>query len=245
MTRTLAVPFGTMGKQIAEAKTPSSKSLALKALARSSSPSITGIIGVSEFPISKPSSVKPFFKYSTLDQSFCTLCSDSPSMFTASTSAAVSGMVSAIENSLWRADIRYASMSGCLAAMKPPVTEKALERLPISMSTSPSRPKWLTTPRPPCPRTPSPWASSTIVSASYFLARSTISGSLARSPSIEKTPSVMIRICGCSPFFFGFFAISVACASFVSRSSMSECAYANLFCTPATFTASMIDAWFS
>eukprot|EP00964_Phaeocystis_antarctica_P045136 scaffold25972_cov27-Phaeocystis_antarctica.AAC.1 len=44
---------------------------------------------------------------------------------------------------------------------EPPMTEKALERLPISMSTSPSSPKWLTTPRPPSPSTPSPCASST------------------------------------------------------------------------------------
>lgn len=42
------------------------------------------------------------------------------------------------------------------------------------------------------PMTPSPCASSTIVSASYFFASSTISGSRARSPSIENTPSVMI-----------------------------------------------------
>merc|ERR1712146_462310 len=34
-----------------EAKTPSSKSRALKAFARSSSPSMTGMIGVSEWPI--------------------------------------------------------------------------------------------------------------------------------------------------------------------------------------------------
>ena len=46
-----------------------------------------------------------------------------------------------------RAPMRYASTKGCLAAMKPPITEKALDRLPISMSTNPSNPKWLTTPR--------------------------------------------------------------------------------------------------
>jgi hypothetical protein len=47
-----------------------------------------------------------------------------------------------------------------------------------------------------------------MVSASYFFASSTILGSLARSPSIEKTPSVITRISGCSPFFLGVFCLS-------------------------------------
>ena len=52
----------TIGKMMGEAKTPFSKSMALKALALSSSPIITGMIGVSEWPISKPSSLKPCAK---------------------------------------------------------------------------------------------------------------------------------------------------------------------------------------
>lgn len=50
------------------------------------------------------------------------------------------------------------------------------------------------------------------------------------------------RINGCSPLDLGCFCSSEAVRNFASRSAMSECAYANLFFTPDTLTASMIDA---
>eukprot|EP00966_Prymnesium_polylepis_P306685 7086884-Prymnesium_polylepis.1 len=59
ITRTRALPLATIGKTIGEAKTPSSNNRVLNALAFSSSPIITGMIGVSEWPMSNPSSVKP------------------------------------------------------------------------------------------------------------------------------------------------------------------------------------------
>eukprot|EP00619_Florenciella_sp_RCC1007_P020713 CAMPEP_0205945486 /NCGR_PEP_ID=MMETSP1325-20131115/66255_1 /ASSEMBLY_ACC=CAM_ASM_000708 /TAXON_ID=236786 /ORGANISM="Florenciella sp., Strain RCC1007" /LENGTH=73 /DNA_ID=CAMNT_0053316469 /DNA_START=41 /DNA_END=259 /DNA_ORIENTATION=+ len=50
---------------------------------------------------------------------------------------------------------------------------------------------------------------------------------------------------GSSPFGLGVFWSSFAAMSFDSRSLMSECPYTSLFFTPATLTASMMEAWFS
>ena len=75
-------------------------------------------------------------------------------------------------------------------AMKPPSEANDLLNVPMIRSTSSARPKWWHTPRPPSPNTPMLWASSTITLASYLRARSTMSGRLHTSPSIENTPSV-------------------------------------------------------
>ena len=64
------------------------------------------MIGVSEWPMSKPCSLKPASRYLTLSHSLSTRCVDSPSILTASISAAVSGIVSAIDMSRCRAFIR-------------------------------------------------------------------------------------------------------------------------------------------
>ena len=85
---------------------PSSKSFAENARA-SSSPSITGMIGVSEWPMSKPSSLKPASRYLTLSHSLSTSCVDSPSILTAERSAPpCHGIVSAIDISRCRAFMR-------------------------------------------------------------------------------------------------------------------------------------------
>ena len=42
------------------------------------------------------------------------------------------------------------------------------------------------------------------------------------SPSMEKTPSVITRMSGCSPFFLGVFCSSFAALRCFSRSPMSE-----------------------
>lgn len=68
----------------------------------------------------------------------------------------------------------------------------ALESVPSWMSTRPYKPKWLVVPLPCSPSTPEACASSTITTASYFSANSTISGSGAISPSMLNTPSVTI-----------------------------------------------------
>src|SRR6267378_883492 len=60
------------------------------------------------------------------------------------------------------------------------------------MCTRPWQFKWSTVPRPLRPSTPEACASSTIMMQLYFSARPQSSGSGAISPSIEKTPSVMI-----------------------------------------------------
>lgn len=49
-------------------------------------------------------------------------------------------------------------------------------------------------PRPRLPMKPEAWHSSIMTRASYLSARSQISGSLAMSPSIEKTPSVAMTL---------------------------------------------------
>ena len=115
----------------------------------------------------------------------------------------------------------------------PPITPNALDIVPISTSTRPCRPKWSTIPRPPRPSTPSPWASSTAVITSWRSQSSTISGSFAMSPSMEKTPSVIrsllpAQVCSCS---------------LASRSDMSEWAYRTTLAL-VSLHASMMDAWF-
>ena len=81
------------------------------------------------------------------------------------------------------------------------------------MSILPTTPQCSCVPRPVLPMKPEACESSTNTMALYFSASATISSSLAMSPSIEKTPSVMImrkRLSWCS-------------WSFSSRCPMSEC----------------------
>ena len=69
-----------------------------------------------------------------------------------------------------------------------------MDIVPTWMSTRPWSPKWSTEPRPLRPSTPEAWASSTNTAAPTSSAASTMPGSGAMSPSIEKTPSVTTRI---------------------------------------------------
>ena len=59
IVRTRAVPLPTVGNTIAGQNTPSSNSRRANACVRSSSPVITGVIGVSLAPVSNPSSCSP------------------------------------------------------------------------------------------------------------------------------------------------------------------------------------------
>ena len=84
-------------------------------------------------------------------------------------------------------------LTSSLPARIPPWTPSAFENDPTSNVTLPWRPKWETIPRP-SPKTPSPCQSSTNVIAPCSSARSAISSSGAMSPSMLKTPSVIISL---------------------------------------------------
>ena len=73
-------------------------------------------------------------------------------------------------------------------------TPIAFDSVPTWIATRPWSPKWSTVPRPFRPSTPDAWASSTKTAAPNSSAASTIPGSGAMSPSIENTPSVTTRI---------------------------------------------------
>ena len=89
--------------------------------------------------------------------------------------------------------IRRNSITSSLPAMKPPHEARLLEKVPIRRSTWSSSPKSSQAPAPFSPRTPTPWASSTISRAPWAWQSSTIGGRSQTSPSIEKTPSTTTR----------------------------------------------------
>ena len=88
-------------------------------------------------------------------------------------------------------------------------------KVPMTKSTSFSALKCSAQPRPPAPITPMPCASSTIRRHLYLFLILTISGRLARSPSMLKTPSTITR----APVG------SVNSESIRSRSAISLCLY--------------------
>ncbi len=89
-------------------------------------------------------------------------------------------------------------------------------------------------PLPVLPMKPDEWESSTKSSASYFSHRSTISSSFARSPSMEKTPSVITN----------FILLSACSCSFCSRCCILECL--KVSCSALqSLMPSIIEAWTS
>src|SRR5256712_4590209 len=70
--RMRARSFATIGYTIGSAKTPSSNRRWLNRFAVAESPSMTGVIGVSLLPMSKPSDTSRLLKYFVFDQSFLT-----------------------------------------------------------------------------------------------------------------------------------------------------------------------------
>ena len=153
------------------------------------SPTTIGITGVSERPVSKPSSLSPLSILRVFFQS-CFRRSGSVSMTSraASTAATAAGGIEAlkiIERAwCWMYSITYAS-----PAITPPNEANDLLNVPMIKSTLSSTPKCSAVPRPCSPRTPRACASSTMSRAPYFWASSTIRGSGARSPSMLKSPS--------------------------------------------------------
>jgi hypothetical protein len=67
IVRTRADPFATVGNTIAGQNTPSSNNRRANVCVRSSSPVITGVIGVSLAPVSNPSSWSPALRYRVFD----------------------------------------------------------------------------------------------------------------------------------------------------------------------------------
>ncbi len=88
-----------------------------------------------------------------------------------------------------RAWTRRKSITSAGPAMKPPHEASDFENVPIRRSTSPATPNSSQAPVPVSPSTPTPWASSTSSRAPCSRHSATMSGSGARSPSIENTPS--------------------------------------------------------
>ena len=62
MVRTRAWPFGTVGKPMPVARTPPSNSARESSWASRASPTITGVMGVSLWPVSKPAETRPCLK---------------------------------------------------------------------------------------------------------------------------------------------------------------------------------------
>jgi len=80
-------------------------------------------------------------------------------------------------------------------ATKPPLEGMALASEPVQISTSDAGiPKCSSVPRPRSPRTPVAWDSSTMRKQPCSFLRATNSGRRQMSPSIEKTPSAMIKV---------------------------------------------------
>src|SRR5687767_10878639 len=74
IVRTRAFPRATVGKPMPWAKTPSSNSRSENFIASAASPTITGVIGLSLTPVSKPSACRPDLKKRALSHSWRIHC---------------------------------------------------------------------------------------------------------------------------------------------------------------------------
>src|SRR6266540_1941499 len=72
MLRMRALSFPTIGYTIGNANTPSSNNRSEKRFAIAESPSMTGVMGVSLRPMSKPNETSLFLKYFVFDHNFLT-----------------------------------------------------------------------------------------------------------------------------------------------------------------------------
>src|SRR2546425_5138276 len=89
MFRMRALSFATIGYTIGNANTPSSNNRSLKRFAIAESPSMTGVMGVSLRPMSKPSETSRFLKYFVFDHNFLTCLGSVSSTSIAAVQAAV------------------------------------------------------------------------------------------------------------------------------------------------------------
>ena len=92
------LPLATVGNTIAGANTPSSNSRRANACVRSSSPVITGVIGVSLAPVSNPSSCSPALNDAVFDHSRSSRSGSSPMTSSASMHAATAAGGALVEN---------------------------------------------------------------------------------------------------------------------------------------------------
>ena len=118
---------------------------------------------------------------------------------------------------------------------KPPAAEPiALPRVPVVMGIRSKTPCSSAVPRPVFPRTPVAWESSTTSVTPRASQMRPSSGRSAASPSIEKTPSVIISLK----------RDAESSASIVSKALVSLCGTRKR-CALHRRTPSMIEAWFS
>src|SRR5436190_14666067 len=194
IVRIRALSIATVGKTTGWAKTPSSNRRWLNRPAVSGSPIMTGVIGVSDRPVSKPSRASSALKRFVFDQSRSSSSGSSCITLIAAMQAAATAGGCDVENRNGRARWMRMSRRSWEPATYPPSTPTALLSVPTWIATRPWSPKWSTEPRPSLPRTPDAWASSTKTAALADSAASTMPGSGAMSPSMLNTPSVTTRI---------------------------------------------------
>src|SRR2546425_3531724 len=152
MVRTRHLSAGTVGKTIPCANTPSSNRRLLKRIARAPSPTITGVIGVSLFPVLNPSCCKPRLKKEVFSHRRSTRLLSSSRISKAAIQVATTDGGCEVLKSTGRARCNKKSRISWLHATYPPNAPIPLESVPICNATRPSSPKWLTLPRPFFPR---------------------------------------------------------------------------------------------
>src|SRR5664280_483438 len=193
---------------------PSSNRSRAKSCASLASYNMTGTIGLSPSLMSNPasfSSPRQYFAFHSSLSRRSVVAVISSSTFSAP--ATITGATE-LENRNGRARWRHISTNSRRPLTQPPdAPPSALPSVVVITSIFPKTPQCSWVPRPVRPMKPLACESSRKTIASYFSASSTISASFAMSPSMEKTPSVMImreRLSMCS-------------CSFSSKCPMSEC----------------------
>ena len=103
IVRTRALPCGTVGKPMPCANTPSSNSRSESFMASAASPTMTGVIGLSLRPVSRPRAASPALKKRVLSQSRSMRPSSDSSTSSAARQVAVTDGGCEVENRNGRA----------------------------------------------------------------------------------------------------------------------------------------------
>src|ERR1039458_2492467 len=130
MVRTRALPFGTVGKPMPVASTPSAKSSRESSCATLASPTITGVMGVSLIPVLNPADIKPCLKYLVLLHRFFIRSGSCSSTSKAARQAAATAGGCEVEKRNGRARWYRNSIRSRLPHTYPPSTPIALESVP-------------------------------------------------------------------------------------------------------------------
>ena len=158
------------------------------------SPTMTGTIGCVPWGIRKPDSVIALRKYVAFSRSFCTGEGSSRSIRKASSEPAATAGGKELEKRDGRLLCRSVSIKAFGPAVKPPAAEPiALPSVPVVTSIRSITPCSSAVPRPVGPSTPVACESSTANRTSLPRQIRASSRRFASSPSIEKTPSVIMR----------------------------------------------------